>query len=91
MLAHDGYDAILWRRFIEYMGNKEKTMAAAEVQIEETESVRVQQWRAEELEKVGYDPISAVELAARPDVDLHLAIRLVQQGCPPETALRILI
>ena len=92
MLVHQWYDAILRRRFIEYMGNKEKTMSAAEVQIvEETESERVQHWRTEALEKVGYDPISAVELAARNDVDLHLAIRLIEQGCPPETALRILI
>ncbi len=66
-------------------------MSAAETQIAETEIERVEHWRAEALEKVGYDPISAVELAARHDVDLHRAIELVESGCPPETAVRILI
>jgi hypothetical protein len=73
------------------IGNKEATMSAAETQVVETEIERVERWRAEALEKVGFDPISAVELAARPDVDLHHALALVESGCPPETALRILI
>ena len=73
------------------IGNKEATMSAAETEVVETEIERVERWRAEALEKVGFDPISAVELAARPDVDLHQALALVESGCPPETALRILI
>jgi hypothetical protein len=27
----------------------------------------------------------------RHDVDLHLAVELLARGCPPETALRILL
>lgn len=65
--------------------------SAADTQVAETEIERVEHWRAEALEKVGFDPISAVELAARHDVDLHRALALVESGCPPETALRILI
>jgi hypothetical protein len=66
-------------------------MAATELDPVETESERVERWRAETLEKVGYDIVSAYELAHRPDVDLHLAIELVERGCAPELALKILI
>ena len=29
--------------------------------------------------------------ALRSDVDLHLAVRIRKNGCPPETAVRILV
>ena len=66
-------------------------MAATELNTVETETEKVERWRAETLEKVGYDIVSAYELAARSDVDLHRAIELVESGCPPELALRILL
>jgi len=67
-------------------------MAATEIHIEvETESERIERWRAHELERAGYDSDDAAELAARHDVDLHLAVELLERGCPPETALRILL
>jgi hypothetical protein len=66
-------------------------MSATELQIVETEAEKVERWRAEALEKVGYDLVSALQLAARPDVDLHRAVNLVESGCPPELALRILL
>ncbi len=65
--------------------------AADTTELVETEMDRVEHWRADALEKAGFDPISAVELAARHDVDLHRALALVESGCPPETAVRILI
>jgi hypothetical protein len=67
-------------------------MTAAELHIEtETEAERVQHWRAEELVRAGYDPGDAISLAARHDIDLHLAVALIEQGCPYETALDVLI
>jgi rRNA processing protein Krr1/Pno1 len=67
-------------------------MAAAEVQIStETEMDRVEHWRAEELVRAGFDPSDAIALAARHDIDLHLAVELVRRGCPYETAIDILI
>jgi hypothetical protein len=57
----------------------------------ENEMERVQHWRAEELVRAGYDPGDAVALAARQDIDLHLAVSLVQRGCPHELAIDILI
>ena len=64
-------------------------MAAAQ-DIIETELDRVERWRTAELMRVGFPGDDAVVLAARLDVDLHEAIELVQRGCPPELAFRIL-
>jgi hypothetical protein len=67
-------------------------MSAAELELYiETESERIERWRAEELERAGYGPGEAVELAGRSYVDLHLAVGLIERGCPPATALRILL
>jgi hypothetical protein len=67
-------------------------MTAAEVHVtSDTEMERVEHWRAEELVRAGFDASDAVALAARHDIDLHFAIELVEQGCPYETAIDILI
>ena len=65
-------------------------MTAVE-EIVETELERVERWRADELMRAGFDPSSALELAARLDVDLHAATELVDRGCTPELALQILL
>jgi hypothetical protein len=57
----------------------------------ETESERVERWRADELIRVGFDPEAALVLAAEPGVDLHAAIDLVERGCAPDLAARILL
>ena len=56
-----------------------------------TERERIERWRAEELERAGYEPRAAGRLAVRHDVDLHLAIDLLQRGCPVDLALKILL
>ena len=48
-------------------------------------------WRAHQLKLAGYGPRDAAELARRHDVDLHLALRLVAEGCPTQLALKILL
>lgn len=55
-----------------------------------TELAQVEDWRAHELERAGYPPEAAAELAGRHDVDLHRAVELLERGCPPELALEIL-
>lgn len=60
------------------------------VEYVETEIERVERWRAEALIRAGYDPGAATELAARMDVDLHRAIQMLEEGCPPDLALQIL-
>jgi hypothetical protein len=67
-------------------------MTAAETKLTlDTELDQVQQWRAEELERAGYPVREAARLAERHDVDLHLAIDLISQGCPVPVAVEILI
>jgi hypothetical protein len=48
-------------------------------------------WRFEELVRSGYDIGSALVLASHVEIDLHDASALTRRGCPPETALRILL
>jgi hypothetical protein len=57
----------------------------------ETEEERVFSWRHASLLAAGYEHRLAFKLALRPDVDLHLAVRLRRAGCPAETAARILL
>ena len=67
-------------------------MAATDIQlIDLTETERIESWRAEELERAGYEPRAAGRIAVRHDVDLHNAIDLLKRGCSPELALKILL
>lgn len=67
-------------------------MSVTEVrELEETESERVERWRAGELERAGYELSAAAVLAASPAVDLHLAVDLLMRGCPQDTAMQILL
>jgi hypothetical protein len=64
---------------------------ATELHPTETEQQRIERWRVEMLERAGWSAEQAAELAARHDVDLHTAIGLIENGCPAEVALRILL
>ena len=67
-------------------------MSETELQIlEDTEQMQIELWRSEELERAGYSHRAAGRLAARHDIDLHLAVRLLERGCSPELALKILL
>ena len=59
--------------------------------IHKTEIERIERWRAEELERAGYEPRAAGRLAVRHDVDLHTAVELLERGCPKDLALKILL
>ena len=48
-------------------------------------------WRIEQLVAVGFEADAAFVLALDRTVDLHEATELVRRGCPPATALRILV
>jgi hypothetical protein len=56
----------------------------------ERERDGVTSWRVEQLLAAGYDAEAALVLALDRDVDLHLAVSLLERGCPPDTALEIL-
>jgi hypothetical protein len=60
-----------------------------ELEIPEVEAVL--RWRFEVLMNAGYDPGSAMILASHVEVDLHEAARLIERGCPLETAMKIVL
>jgi len=47
-------------------------------------------WRRARLRKAGFEPGLAEQLSREYGVDLHALIELVERGCPPELAARIL-
>jgi len=47
-------------------------------------------WRRRRLEQAGFDASVAAGFAADPHVDLHVLLDLVDRGCPPHLAGRIL-
>jgi hypothetical protein len=61
------------------------------VLVDETEDERVIRWRLQQLAKAGYSWACAMVIAANRDIDLHRAVRLVQAGCPIDTAMQILL
>lgn len=63
----------------------------ADPEVEISELRRVELWRFDELCRAGYDSESADVLSIRLDINLHDAIGLIQDGCSPMTAIRILL
>jgi hypothetical protein len=50
----------------------------------------VDAWRRRRLIVAGFEPQLAVQLAGDDGVDLHELLTLLDRGCPPELAARIL-
>jgi tRNA uridine 5-carbamoylmethylation protein Kti12 len=69
----------------------EMATAVEAVLVDDTEDERVIRWRLEQLAKAGYTWACAMVIAANHDIDLHRAVSLLRQGCPDETAVRILL
>jgi len=70
------------------METREATWEDAVASATEDSVVR---WRLIVLLRAGYLWKDAVELAMDTNVDLHLAVELVDRGCASETARRILL
>jgi hypothetical protein len=51
----------------------------------------VRAWRYQVLRQAGFARPLARELAGQAGVDLHDLLRLVDRGCPPELAARIVV
>jgi len=47
-------------------------------------------WRRDQLVAAGFELPLAADIAKRRGYDLHALIELVERGCPPELAVRIL-
>jgi hypothetical protein len=54
------------------------------------EASEVARWRRKQLAETGFSPPLAAEVANDARYDLHALIELVERGCPPELAARIL-
>ena len=54
------------------------------------ESDAVAAWRREQLLASGFGELLAAQLAEEGGIDLHALIELVERGCPPALAARIL-
>lgn len=50
----------------------------------------IAEWRRRRLAAAGFEPRLAAELADEPAVDLHELLTLLDRGCAPELAARIL-
>jgi hypothetical protein len=66
-------------------------MATAQSNQVEQRDAEVLRWRYEELCRAGFETEDALIVAAALQIDLHLATKLLRRGCPPQTALRILL
>jgi hypothetical protein len=66
-------------------------MATAQSNRVEQRDEQVLRWRFEELRRAGFETEDALAVAADVKIDLHLATKLLHRGCPPQTALRILL
>jgi hypothetical protein len=47
-------------------------------------------WRCGLLVEAGFSPAAAASAAGDPRFDVHALIELVERGCPPDLAARIL-
>lgn len=47
------------------------------------------EWRRGRLVAAGFTPGLAADLACSPGIDLHAVLNLIDRGCPPDLAARI--
>ena len=66
-------------------------MATAQSNEVEQRDEEVLRWRFDELRRAGFETEDALIVASAVQIDLHLATKLLRRGCPPQTALRILL
>ena len=59
-------------------------------QLSEPAGSEIVSWRRIQLVNAGFPRALAAEVAHDAAYDLHLLIELVERGCPPELAVRIL-
>jgi len=55
------------------------------------QATEVERYRIEMLILAGYPTNIATKLALTYDVDLHVAVDMIEQGCTPELAKQILL
>jgi hypothetical protein len=57
---------------------------------QQREAQEIVSWRSDQLVHAGFTLPLAARLAPDPRYELHALIELVERGCPPDVAVRIL-
>lgn len=57
--------------------------------VSSSHETQIVEWRRRRLLEAGFGVLAAQDLARRRDVDLHELLGLVDRGCPPSLAVRI--
>jgi hypothetical protein len=66
-------------------------MAGAELlESQQDQAAQVEAWRLHVLLRAGY-PLRVAERLAKSQADLHTAVDILQRGCTPHMAARILV
>ena len=66
-------------------------MAGAELlEPQQDQAAQVEAWRLHVLLRAGY-PLRVAERLAKSQADLHTAVDILQRGCTPHMAARILV
>jgi hypothetical protein len=55
-----------------------------------TRESRYTDWRRDMLVRAGFEPALSAAVAGDPRIDVHAMLELVDRGCPPHLAVRIL-
>jgi hypothetical protein len=55
-----------------------------------THESRYTDWRRDMLVRAGFEPYLSAAVAGDPRIDVHEMLELVDRGCPPGLAVRIL-
>jgi hypothetical protein len=55
-----------------------------------TRKSRYSNWRRDTLVRAGFEPDLSSAVAGDPRIDVHRLLELVDRGCPPDLAVRIL-
>ena len=63
---------------------------SAHTRTRDSEAKAVAAWRRQQLSAAGFDTPTAEALGRNLSVDLHALLDLVDRGCPPRLAVRIL-
>jgi hypothetical protein len=63
--------------------------AAQVIGVQPGTSAEVEAWRLHVLLQAGY-PLNVAERIALADADLHVAVNMLEHGCAPQVAVRIL-
>ena len=73
------------------MASDEDTQEEEQVHLVKADWEKTKQWRRQVLIRAGWSYDLAQVVAACADIDLHVAVEMVEAGCSPSLASKILL